>query len=756
MPEPSFTRNDAAVMRRFVGLLMSPAPTVRFEKLLPPELYHAARSTYFLLDTSRDYDAENFITYVLSRLVQRLNRDTRQTTVTYQGRIRGRVVWPATIKAHYGQDYDPSRYVCREVRRKFDTPENRLLKHLLERLSECLKAVPQVVRSGICCYSLDGELRDFADSSAYRFERMERAIDSYLRHVALADVSSLQAVTEWHLLQAETARIDEYVEVARFFRRYQTVVSGKRWSTTFEIGKRMLPLPGWLDSDGDQWLRFALSIFRTNTAKEFQTMDKKFHFNGIDGSTGAPLLRPMGANELMEWIKVGDENEEDSVKNNLRTTREQKTKAKLGPIEEVNPFVLNEARWGVIYPVGLSQTVKDALQPLVKARAGVEFTYNPDGKPGGESAASFRKRFKQTPGKVDPKELPYYLLIVASAEQIPFKFQYGLDADHAVGRLYFDDENDYAKYVSRLLAYEGMAKPSRRRLVCTFAPENADDDATALSASALAKPLAAKLNQKELEISPGKAVKYDVEELTGAAATKKGLTALLERQDKQPALIFTASHGLAFPSGDKRQADEQGALVCQEWPGPEQWPEGTPIPDEMFFAGDHVPKNEQLDGLIFFSFACYSAGTPRMDDFSYFLKKKPKEISPQPFISKLPQKLLAQGALAFIGHVERAWDYSFVFSGVGANTSVFESTLEAILKGKPIGHALEHFNDRYLALAREITESEEDGMLHQFNLGEPIDPVELASLWFAHNDARAYVLFGDPFARLKPELMDSI
>jgi hypothetical protein len=173
----------------------------------------------------------------------------------------------------------------------------------------------------------------------------------------------------------------------------------------------------------------------------------------------------------------------------------------------------------------------------------------------------------------------------------------------------------------------------------------------------------------------------------------------------------------------------------------------------MIFAGKHVPQAARFDGLIVFSFACYSAGTPQTEDFAYLKQQKPEELSPQPFVSQLSQRLLAQGAMAFIGHVERAWDYSFLWQGVGRDIATFQSTLEAILKGKPIGHALQHFNDRYLALARELTESEEEGLLHQYNLGEPVDPFELAALWTAHNDARAYVLYGDPFVRINPSLM---
>ncbi|HUQ31610.1 MAG TPA: hypothetical protein VM095_05785 [Pyrinomonadaceae bacterium] len=752
MTEQKIRQDEAAVMRRFVGLLMSPAGSpARLEKSLPKEMHEAARASYFLLDTSPRHDVETFIIHTLGRLMQGLGRDTKQHQVVYQGRVRGRVVWPATFKAHYGQDYDPSRYVCREVRMQYDTAENQLLKHLLRQLDRCLKLVPEVIRAGGCCYSSGGELRRFSERTAERLESMERAVGSYSRHAALQGVSSLTAVNESHLQQAETTRMEEYAEVARFYRRYREVVGARRWKGTFDIGRRTLPIPARLDTGGEEWLEFAISVLRANASKEFFLMDKKFHFNGLNGSTGAPLVRPMRAAELIEWIRTGDQQEDVAIKKALRTARERKTKAKLGLIEGINALDLKQARWGVIYPQGVSQKVKDALKPLVAERNGVELAYNP-----AESALQFRKRFGQTPGKLDPAQLPYYLLIVGSPADVSFKFQYGLDADHAVGRLHFDDEADYAGYVESLLEYEAVtSKLPRKRHVALFSPENPDDESTALSAAELAGPLGKALDRKALEVTPGTFVKYSTEQVSGAAATKDALTKLLTRSDNQPALIFTASHGLGFTSGDPRQREEQGALVCQDWPGPKKWPEHTPLPESMLFAGKHIPPEARLNGLITFSFACYSAGTPQWEDFSYFKKEKPQELSPDPFVSKLPQRMLAQGAMAFIGHVERAWDYSFIFDGVGRDISTFQSTIEAILKGKPIGNALEHINDRYLALSREITESEEQGLLHQYDIGEPVDPTELVALWTAHNDARAYVLYGDPYARINPTLMDS-
>lgn len=481
---------------------------------------------------------------------------------------------------------------------------------------------------------------------------------------------------------------------------------------------------------------------------------KKLHFNGINGATGAPLIPPMEASQLIEWIKAGDREEATEVKDDLSNIREYK-KAHLGVLEEFKKYIsdVSKVRWGVIYPPDAPQGVKDALLPLVRARGGVELTYNPERKATGESSQKFRSRHQQPPGRVDPTKLPYYLLIVGSPADIPFKFQYGLDAEHAVGRLYFDDETDYGRYVEKLLAYEAAAQVSRARRLAFFSPSHEQDEATQRSAQYLAAPLAQALHAKQLELEADVSFSYQAEHVKGADAKRDALLELFTRPHSRPSLIFTASHGLGFPAGDPSQRERQGAVVCGEWPGPLGWPEGTPLTEEMFFDGQSLPAATDLSGLVVFSFACYSAGTPRWEDFALFKQHKPKELAAAPFVAKLPQRLLAAGALAFIGHVEQAWDYSFLHEEAGNNVATFQSTLESILKGNPVGHAMEDFNNLYVQLARELTESDEESMLSQYNLGEPVDPYELVSLWTQHNDARAYVLYGDPFAQLRPALM---
>ena len=462
------------------------------------------------------------------------------------------------------------------------------------------------------------------------------------------------------------------------------------------------------------------------------------HFNGINGATGGYGLPPMTGEQLSGFVQ-GLSRPENLDELKLRSR--QGEQAHFGLKAGVDPKKLEEAGWGVIVAHDANPALLDALRPLLQLRrqqAGPLFRVyqGPDGYRPNESKGDFLARHGMGPGPADPAKVPYYLLIVGSPEAIPYRFQFQLDVQYAVGRIWFELPQHYAHYAASVVAAETGPLQLARQLRF-FGVANPDDRATALSSEHLIGPLCRQLSARKPD--------WDIAALLGAAATKARLGRLLGG-DETPALLVTASHGMEFPFDDERQLRHQGALLCQDWPGPKAWQGRGAIPQDHYFAGDDLRSDARLLGLITFHFACFGAGTPREDEFAKQAFKARQAIAPQPFVAGLPTRLLSHpggGALAVIGHVDRAWGYSFLWPDAGSQTTVFASTLERLLDGYPVGAALEYFNERYAELASDLSVELED-----IEYGLQPNPDKLAGLWTANNDARSYVIIGDPAVRL--------
>ncbi len=286
-------------------------------------------------------------------------------------------------------------------------------------------------------------------------------------------------------------------------------------------------------------------------------------FNGINGGTGKYDIEPMSAEAFsrgaleMAPLKPGDKAHLEE----LERRRLRDTEAHYAPKEGVDPKKLEETGWGVIFAFGAAAAVYEALSPLLKLRrqqAGERYReyLGPDAYRPGESKQEFLKRHGAGPGPVDPTIVPYYLLIVGDPDSIPFRFQYQLDVQYAVGRIHFESVAEYAAYAETVVAAETGALALRKR-ASIFGVANDGDGATRLSHDGLAEPLAEWATTQD---------GWVVDKFVNGDATKARLGSLLGSE--APAFLFTASHGMCYDSGDARQVPLQGALLCQDWPGP--------------------------------------------------------------------------------------------------------------------------------------------------------------------------------------------
>jgi hypothetical protein len=459
-------------------------------------------------------------------------------------------------------------------------------------------------------------------------------------------------------------------------------------------------------------------------------------FNGINGDRGEYDLPPMPPEQLVALIQ-GKEPPENLAE--LRFRFREQTARNLGVREGIDATELSQAGWGVIFAQDADPAIREALGDLLALRreqAGDYFRCyeGADGYLPEESKSKFLARHGAGPGPADPSRVPYYLLIAGSPELIPYRFQSQLDVQYAVGRIHFESVQEYSNYARSVVAAE-TGQFRRPRRAAFFGVANAGDRPTQLSVQHLVEPVAHKVQ--------GRVSGWQFESYLKEQATKAQIARLLDGQ-QVPALLFSASHGMSFDAGSPHQLPHQGALLCQDWPGPGQWQQA--IPQDFYFAGDDLESTANLSGLIAFFFACFGAGTPQYDEFTQRALHPREMIAPAPFLARLPAAMLSLsngGALAVVGHVERAWGYSFLWPGAGAQTVVFESALERLLKGHPVGSAVEFFNERYAELAAELSDE-----LERLDFGKTPDVHELAGMWTANNDARGYSIVGDPAVRL--------
>jgi hypothetical protein len=494
-------------------------------------------------------------------------------------------------------------------------------------------------------------------------------------------------------------------------------------------------------------------------------------FNGINGVTGDYLVPPMPSEKLARLVqgkgrpsdeaellggKPVDEMTEEEVRREEEAEKERL--GELGHKEQVDypvragvdPTRLDQAGWAVVFPAKMESqrkaAIEEALKPLFDLRreqAGDLFRIFEGGA--GYRSGERKDQFCQHQEPeiraipAEPKEMPFYVLLVGSPEEIPYEFQFQLDVMRGVGRIDFGDDFDaYARYAqSVVLAETGQVKLPRR--ASFFGVANPGDKATQLSAQWLVRPLYDGFQSGEIALQ----YPWQVEAFVGQEATKSQLKRLLGG-DQTPAFLFTASHGMAYPLDHPReQLAYQGALVCQDWAGPR-----SRITPDHFFAGEDLASEANITGLMAMFFACYGAGTPKMDAFAKQAFKARTPIAPEAFLGALPNRLLGQGALAVFGHVERAWGYSFVSPGGNLDNQTFIDALKRLLNGDPLGLATDQsFNLRYASKSSDLSHVLEE---LDYNPAYVTD-YELAHMWTTSNDARNYVVLGDPAARLPVE-----
>ena len=481
------------------------------------------------------------------------------------------------------------------------------------------------------------------------------------------------------------------------------------------------------------------------------TEPEKLIANGINGVTGNYDVAPIGMQDLAQALKGAPPAEAAPAHIVARGRKLRQTPFTRSLPWGVEPDDVKRAGWAIVLPKDIKPEVRQALQPLIEHRRAQvgddarvkELTYFPT-----EDASGWLSRYGVSWGNVNPTQVPYYLLWVGPPDLMPFEVSHEIDSDYCLGRLDFDTPEDYGRYARSVVDYEKANAVRNLREAVFFGTRHPFDPATQLSADWLVTLLADGIpasGSAPAEKAITAQLGFRQRKFVGDPATCETLLRLLGGAEPTPSLLFTASHGMVWPSGDPNQLADQGALLCQDWPG-----FGSVAP-QHFVAGANVADAARIHGLVTFHFACFGGGTPREDLYVYERGQAPPPIAPRPFTAALPRRLLAHpggSALACIAHIERAWPSSITGITSSPQIRAFQRAIAQILIGKPLGLAVQEFNDLAATLSDALS-----GLLGKAFQGIPVDDVTLANTWMQRNDAAGFVLLGDPAVKLRSDLV---
>jgi hypothetical protein len=184
------------------------------------------------------------------------------------------------------------------------------------------------------------------------------------------------------------------------------------------------------------------------------------HLNGVDGASGDYLVPPLSAEAIADILL---DRGEATPRSELRQAIGDQGKPRLGPRPGIDPSKLDQAGWGIVFAGSGEAEVRNALQPLIELRRQQAGSHlfrdlaDGDGYVANDGVDSFLHHHHVGPGRVDPEDLPYYLLLVGSPEAIPFELEYRLNLQFAVGRIDFASVDEYRSYARSVAEHETMA-----------------------------------------------------------------------------------------------------------------------------------------------------------------------------------------------------------------------------------------------------------------------------------------------------------
>ena len=425
-----------------------------------------------------------------------------------------------------------------------------------------------------------------------------------------------------------------------------------------------------------------------------------------------------------------------------------------------DPGSLPEQRWGLIVPAGdEGKRLQDLITPLSRRRQQEQGdqpirVFEAPARATAAEALAWRKTVFDD-GTATRETLPRYQLVLGNLDQVALSIQQALAIDGFVGRLAFDNPDHYRAYAEKVLSYEDGTAPIAASRAAFFASHDGSP-AVSHGYENLVNPALRTMQSKQLNQTLQARELIELGDGDARTPLRDLLLEYAARPD--PALLFTMSHGAGRPKRDgwaspQDQRQRQGAMQLREG----------------LLLGRDLATRPFMPGGVWFMFACYGAGVPEKSAYFAWLDKLEKlgqfdksassvlrglvETGGRPFISALPQAVLQnpQGPLAFFGHVDLAWSYSYQDLDSGQAMSrpgKFMQVVSDLLHGYRVGIGFASLMRALAGAHAELSTLYDDSESPGPGTADPESDARRAHLWMLRQDLQAFVLLGDPAVRL--------
>lgn len=427
--------------------------------------------------------------------------------------------------------------------------------------------------------------------------------------------------------------------------------------------------------------------------------------------------------------------------------------------DEAAPDDLVRQRWGVIAPAGeRGDRLIDAIAPLVERRRGQQGrvrVYRVPARMTMEEAARWKKRVFRSSADVDD-DLPRYQLIVGDLDEVPLAVQQVQATDGFVGRIAFDDLDGYRAYADKVVRWEERPAMVAEGHAILHAVRDGTV-ATRRGVEALIAPAEEILRRRRTAGD----VRFGELRVAGSERPSPDeLWAAATAATDGPGVLLSLSHGVGVPraggsaaaaAAREQQRREQGALSF----GRGGWLTGADLAGRGF-----------LPGGMWLAVACFGAGTAETSDYRHWLDTLRRaghagsEIEhvldtlahERPFVAAVPKAALADpgGPLAFVGHVDLAWTYSFfdLDDRPRQRPGRIVGVIQALLNGHRAGVAVRRLMRFFAEVNTELTALHDAQVRAGAGAIDDRERARRGHLWMLRQDLASYVLLGDPAVRL--------